>query len=149
MAIDFSKFDQQIDTKEINKQIKESKEKNTVVPKGDYWCKVDKMELRETKDNPRPMFYIQLRINEGEQKNRCLFMNRVLLGTKNDGGMIQSVQTLLDKFECNVDTTFRGYQDFADVIADIYEEVGGGKVQVHVDWDEKAFNSISIIEACD
>ena len=148
MAIDFSKFDKEIDVNELNKQIATAKENSVEVPNGDYWCKVDKMELRETKDH-RPMFFIQLRINEGDQKNRCLFMNKVVYGTKNDGAMIQAVQTLLDKFECDVDTTFKGYSDFAEVIADIYEEVGGGNGQVHVDWDSGAFNSISIIEACE
>ena len=75
-------------------------------------------------------------------------MNRVIYGTKNDGSMIQSVITLLDKLETETVPEFNGYQDFVDVVADIYEEIQG-KVECEIDYDKDAFNSISIREVYD
>ena len=94
------------------------------------------------------MFFMQARVKEGEQKKKCVFMNRVIYGTKNDGSMIQSVITLLDKLETETVPEFNGYQDFVDVVADIYEEIQG-KVECEIDYDKDAFNSIRIREVYD
>jgi hypothetical protein len=85
---------------------------------------------------------------EGEYKNRNLFMNRVIYGTKNDGSMIQSVQTILEKFETGIDTTFRGYNAFVDTVADIYENVQG-IVELEIEWTPNIYDSISIKEIYD
>ena len=146
MAVNFDDIDKNLDLKAIDEQVKQAKENSVEVPKGTYICSVEKMEIGTTKDG-RPMFKLQCRIKEGSQKNRCLFMNRVIYGTKNDGSMIQSVQTVLAKFTENV-PQFTGYNDFADAVCDLYEDVQG-KTEVEVDYDEKAFNSISIKEVYD
>ena len=75
-------------------------------------------------------------------------MNRVIYGTKNDGNMIQSVLTVLDKFQTDIIPEFNGYQDFVELVADIYEEIQG-KVECEIDYDKDAFNSISINEVYD
>lgn len=150
MAVDFSKFDDQIDINEVNKKVQEAKDNGAYedVPKGTYTCSIEKMELGATKKEGKPMFTLALRIKEGKQKKRMLFMNRVIFGTKNDGNMIQSVITILEKLVPDEQITFRGYEKFADKIADIFEEVQGN-VEVDVDWDADAFNSISIKEVYD
>lgn len=150
MGVDFSKFDDQIDVAEVNKKVEEAKNNGAYdsVPKGTYTCAVEKMELGATKKDGRPMFTVAMRIKSGKYKKRLLFMNRVIYGTKNDGNMIQSVLTFLDKFQTEHDLTFRGYGKFADLIADVYEEIQDA-VEVEVEWDEDAFNSISIKEVYD
>ena len=75
-------------------------------------------------------------------------MNRVIYGTKNDGAMIQSVLTLLEKFATNTLPEFAGYNAFVDNVLDIYEEIQG-KVELEIDYDADAFNSISIKEVYD
>lgn len=147
MAVDFSALDREVDQEQLRKDIEEAKNNSGDIPKGTYIVGIDKMEIRATKDG-RPMFFIQCRVKEGEYKNKCVFMNRVIYGTKNDGSMIQSVITLLDKLETETIPEFNEYQDFVDVVADIYEEIQG-KVECEIDYDKDAFNSVSIKEVFD
>jgi len=148
MAVDFSKIDEAINLDEVQKSVQEAKDNAVDVPKGTYIVGIDKMEIGATKKDGRPMFTMQCRIKEGEQKNRCIFMNRVIYGTKNDGSMIQSVITLLDKFQTATVPEFKGYNAFVDNVLDIYEEIQG-KVECEIDYDPDAFNSISIKEVFD
>ena len=147
MAVDFSALDREVDQEQLRKDVEEAKNNSGDIPKGTYIVGIDKMEIRATKDS-RPMFFIQCRVKEGEYENKCVFMNRVIYGTKNDGSMIQSVITLLDKLETETIPEFNGYQDFVDVVADIYEEIQG-KVECEIDYDKDAFNSVSIKEVFD
>ena len=147
MAVDFSALDREVDQEQLRKDVEEAKNNSGDIPKGTYIVGIDKMEIRATKDG-RPMFFIQCRVKEGEDKNKGVFMNRVIYGTKNDGSMIQSVITLLDKLETETIPEFNGYQDFVDVVADIYEEIQG-KVECEIDYDKDAFNSVSIKEVFD
>jgi len=148
MAVDFSKIDEAVDLQGLQHDVEEAKNNSSNVPKGTYMVDVVKMEIGATKKDNRPMFTLQVKIKEGEFKNRNLFMNRVIYGTKNDGSMIQSVLTILEKFQTATLPKFTGYNDFVDNVLDIYEEIQG-KVELEIEWDEKAFNSISINEVYD
>jgi hypothetical protein len=109
--------------------------------------KIEKMELGATKDG-RPMFKVQCRILEGEFKKWCIFMNRVIYGTKNDANMINSVIGWLQKLETQTPVVFKNYSQFADVVLDVFEEVADA-VELDVAYDPNAFNSISIEEVFD
>lgn len=148
MAVDFSAIDEAVNQADLDKSIQDAKNNANDVPKGTYICSIEKMEIGATKKDQRPMFTMQLKIKEGEHAKRNLFMNRVIYGTKNDGSMIQSVITVLEKLQTETAPVFRGYNAFVDNVADIYEEIQG-KVEVEVDWDSEAFNSISIKEVYD
>ena len=79
--------------------------------------KIEKMELAATKDG-RPMFKVQCRILDGEFKKWCLFMNRVIYGTKNDANMIASVLGWLDKLGSETIPEFKNYSQFAENVLD-------------------------------
>ncbi len=167
MAINFEKFDATINEAELAKQLEEAKNNapqgdGLETPAGDYIAKIEKMEVGATKDG-RPMFKVQLRVVEAgedaseevveylshfKNKKPCLFMNRVLYGTKNDANMINSVIGWLQKLEPSVDVEFKNYSQFADLVLDIYEEVADA-VELAIDYDANAFNSISISEVFD
>ena len=147
MAVDFSKIDEAVDLKGLQKDVEDSKNNFSDVPKGTYIVSIEKMEVGETKDH-RPMFKMQCKIKEGEYKNRNLFLNRVIYGTKNDGSMIQSVITMLDKLQTATIPEFTGYNNFVTNVLDIFQEVQG-KVELEVDYDADAFNSITIKEVFD
>ena len=151
MAIDFSKFDATINEAELAKQLDEAKnnpqQNEKELPAGKYTVKIEKMEVGATKDG-RPMFKVQCRILEGEFKKWCLFMNRVIYGTKNDANMISSVIGWLQKLEPSVTVEFKNYSQFADLVLDIFEEVADA-VELDVNYDPDAFNSISIEEVFD
>lgn len=149
--MDFSKFDNAINGADLQKQLEEAKnnapQTDKEVPEGDYTVKIEKMEVGATKDG-RPMFKVQCRILEGEFKKWCVFMNRVIYGTKNDANMINSVIGWLEKLESGIDVEFKSYSQFADLVLDIFEEVADA-VELDVKYDPNAFNSISITDVFD
>lgn len=164
--MDFSKWDSQINEDELTKQINEAKKngagQSLDTPAGQYTCRVEKMELTATKDK-RPMFMVQLRVVDAAEeakddvieylshfknKKPCLFMNRVLAGTKNDANMIASVIGWLEKLEPETKPVFKNYSQFNDCILDIFEEVADS-IELDVTYDPDAFNSISIDEIYD
>lgn len=159
--VDFSQWDNKINEAELSKQVEEAKEngagQSLDTPAGKYTCRVEKMELAATKDG-RPMFKVQLRVTDAadkasedvieylshfKNKKPCLFMNRVIAGTKNDANMIASVIGWLEKLEPETKPVFKTYSQFSDLILDIFEEVADA-VELDVTYDPNAFNSISI-----
>ena len=145
--MDFSKFDKNIDMDGLKKDIQEA-EKNGAnggypeIPKGKYEVKFDNIEVKATKDG-RPMLSVQARILEGDFKKKCLFMNRVIYGTKNDANMISSAVGWLKKLGTGVNIEFEGYTHFSDLVLDVMEAVDGN-FEYLVDYDPKAFNTITI-----
>lgn len=162
--MDFSKFDNSnIDTKAIDEARKNPPQGEGLdTPAGNYIVRIEKMELAATKDG-RPMFKVMCRVVEaGEEatvevreylkhfknKKPCLFMNRVIYGTKNDANMIASVLGWLDKLETEVRAEFKNYSQFADNVLDIFEEVADA-IELDVTYDADKFNSIEINEVFD
>lgn len=146
----FDKFNKNVPKEQVRKQVNEAKQNNNQIeiPAGKYRCELEKMELGATKDN-RPMFKVQMRIIEGQFKKHCLFMNRVVAGTKNDMNMIASVEGWVNGFECDLPLEFNGnYDDFAEDILDIAESLCG-HVICDVEYDNSKFNNISVKEVWD
>ena len=148
--MDFSKFDKNVDIEGLKKDVKEA-EKNQPsgdypeIPKGKYEVEI-KLEMRETKSDPhRPMMSVDAKILEGEFKKSHLFMNRVIYGTKNDANMINSAVGWLKKLGTDIEIEFEGYGPFADLVMDVAEAIDG-KFEYLVEYDPKAFNTISILE---
>lgn len=148
--MDFSKFDEQVNLEQLKKDTAEI-EKNggtgdyPEIEEGSYHGKVEKLEVGATKDG-RPMLKVQFRITEDPHKKSCLFMNRVLFGTKNDANMIASAIGWLKSLEPSedIDVIFESYSQFADMVLDIAEDIAG--LEYDVDYDPNAFNSISITD---
>ena len=68
MAIDFKKFQQQFPAEEMKKQTEEAKKNEPQkIPDGNYRCKVEKMELKESSKG-FPMCSIMCRIGAGDHK---------------------------------------------------------------------------------
>lgn len=147
--MDFSKFDEQVNLDQLKKDAEEIKKNGGTgdypeIEEGNYRCKIEKLEIRETKDN-RPMLSAMFRIIEGDRKKSCLFFNRVLYGTKNDANMIASACGWLESLEPSEDVgpvVFNSYADFANLVLDIAEDVAELEYDVH--YDPNAFNNITI-----
>jgi hypothetical protein len=146
--MDFSKFDKEVNTKELVDNVNEAIKKGGTgtrgdVPKGTYTTKVEKLELGTTKDG-RPMVTAWFRILEGDWKKSCLFANRVVYGTKNDANAIASVIGWLKTFEPSEDikVEFESYSQLADLCMDIAEDVAD--LEYIVDYDPDQYNNISI-----
>lgn len=153
--MDFSKFDKKVNKDKLKKQIAEAKENGggEDTPAGFYYGIFEKFEIGATKDG-RPMFSCQFRIHgsyeDGEDMGKptkkyakkCVFMNRVIYGTKNDGNMINSLIGWLEKLECDFPIVFESYEQFNDLILDIAEDIDG--IEFDIEYDDSKFNSISI-----
>ena len=157
----FDKFDKAVDMDKINKQKAEAAQHGGYeeVPAGKYIARIENMELGMTKNDDRPMFKVQMRLVEGcgtaedkflakyTNKKPCIFMNRVIFGTKNDGNMIASVEGWLNKLGLGKTIVFAGYSNFAQEILDAAEECE--KLEFEIEYDPKAFNSISVTDVFD
>ena len=144
--MDFSKFDSMVDTTKLAEDAAEiSKNGGTYqeIPGGMYHGKFEKLELGTTKDG-RPMVKAMFRILEGDFKKSCLFMNRVIYGTKNDANMISSAVGWLMSLEPSEDIVveFTSYSQFNNLIMDIAEDIS--ELEYDVCYDPEAFNNISI-----
>lgn len=161
--LDFSKFDNNIDLGAIEEAKKNPHNGEGLdTPAGNYVTRIEKMELGATKDG-RPMFKVMMRVveagenataevteylNHFKAKKPCIFMNRVIFGTKNDANMIASVLGWLDKLETETRAEFKNYSQFADCVLDIFEEVADS-IELDVNYDPDSFNSIEINEVFD
>ena len=152
--MDFSKFDNQVNLDQLKKDAEEIKKNGGTgdfpeIEEGVYTGKIEKLEVGSTKDG-RPMLKVQFRITENPHKNSCLFMNRVLFGTKNDANMIASALGWLETLEPSEEVgpiIFQSYSQFSDLVLDIAEDVA--ELEYDVDYDPGAFNNISIAAVYD
>lgn len=171
VMMDFSKFDAEVDLEQLALESAEIKKNGGTgnypeTPSGQYRARIEKLEVGGTRDG-RPMLKAQFRIIDSAEdadtdaiefidrikqrgnKMPCLFMNRVLYGTKNDANMIASAVGWLETLEpsedvCPDGVEFKSYKKFADLVLDIAEDVS--ELEYDVDYDPEAFNSISILD---
>lgn len=148
--MDFSAFDQQVNLDQLKADADEIKKNGGTgdypeIEAGTYHGKIEKLELGATKDN-RPMMKVQFRITEDPHKNQCLFMNRVLYGTKNDANMAASALGWLETLEPSEDISvvFESFSQFSELCLDIAEDVA--ELEYEVEYDPNKFNNISITE---
>lgn len=161
--MDFSKFDNNIDVKAIEEAKNNPATGDSLeTPAGNYVANIERMEIGQTKDG-RPMFKVMCRVIEAGElakddvreylshfkagKMPCLFMNKVIAGTKNDANMIGGVLKWLEKLETDTKPEFKNYNQFVDNVLDIFEECDN--IELDVNYDSDAWNSISINEVYD
>jgi hypothetical protein len=156
--MDFNKFDKMVNKEELKKQMETAPEYDDV-PKGIYMTTIDKMEIKPTKAEDKLMFAVQMSIIETieapkKQDKRKIFFNRVICGNKiterwNDGVAIKGVISWLEKLLDEDDTLeFKNYSQFAEEILDIYQDICPN-IELKIDYDPDAFNSIDILEVFD
>lgn len=141
--IDFSKFNKEFPADKMKEQIKEAKENSggSNLPDGEYKVTLDKMELTQSSKGAL-MIKAQFRIIAGEHKKQCIFVNRVLTGTKNDGFMMIKANEFLESLDSGIDVVFEDWEQYNDLVLDIAEAVQEDKLQylVVLDTDGKYQN---------
>lgn len=95
---------------------------------GKYEVKIEKIELKSTKDGGKPMAFVQMRIQDGEFKNMCLFYNQVLVGfDKNTGKLtafgIHNFNKFLKSLDSGVQIVFKDFKQYANLMLDVSELV--------------------------
>ena len=148
----FDKFNGAVNGAALAKDTKEL-EKNGFgkeVPVGEYYIKIEKMELKECTSEANkgmPMFSAQFRIIEGDCKNSCIFMNQ-LVSTPFG---IHNVNTFLRSLGTDVDVEFNGnYEDYNNMILDVMEDVDK-KMEFLLEFgkNNKGYNTYKIKEVFD
>lgn len=124
MAIDFNKFNEQFGGQQALDELAKAQENQFVeVPDGDYVCKLDSLELGESKKG-QPMIKGTFRIKEGKFKKSCLFVNQVFtMGFPQHKGLefLKSLN-VFDESEI----TFNGdFKEFNNLLLDIAEASQG------------------------
>lgn len=150
----FANFDKKDELDKIQKQMEQNEANGKgykELPAGKYIVKLERLEMKLTKTNPRPMVAAMFRITEGEHKKQCMFKNFIIAGTKNDGGAIGSflgwVKNLeaLDEDGKPFDLRFTSYDDLNGLVMDIKEAVDADDLSYEVDYDpERKFKEILI-----
>lgn len=148
MAIDFDKINRSVDLEGLRKDVENASANGTgdfpTIPAGTYEVALASLEIKGTKADPnRPMLVASFKILTGEYKNQRIFMNRVLLGTKDDANMIKRAEGWLASLDSGVSTVFEDYKQFNQVVMDVAEAIDG-KLEYAVDYDPN--RSISIEE---
>lgn len=152
MAINWDKFDRNIDVEGLNKDIEESKNNNggnfDDIPTGTYEVKIDKMELKESSKGD-PMVSIWFRILAGKFKNSIIFYNQVI----NQGFQIHLSNEFLRSLDTGVDipSNFSSYKKYNNLIMDVAEEVDAQKLEYELKYGEnkkgfKTFEILSVFE---
>lgn len=95
---------------------------------GKYEVKIEKIELKSTKDGGKPMAFVQMRIQDGEFKNMCLFYNQVLVGfDKNTGKLtafgIHNFNKFLKSLDSGIQIEFKDFKQYANLMLDVSELV--------------------------
>lgn len=158
MAVDFNKFDNMVDQKELKKQMEAAPEYDDV-PAGKYLTTIEKMEVKPTKAGDKLMFAVRMKIKETidaprKQDRRYIFFNRVICGNKttdrwNDGVAIKGVISWLEKITGDGESIeFTSYGEFSETVLDIFQDICGS-IEVEVSYDPEAFNPITIDDVYD
>lgn len=131
MAVDFNKFNEQFGGADALKALEEAKKNEyKEVPDGLYDCKLESLELGESKNN-KPMIKAQFRINVGEFKKQCLFLNQVITPGFPMHKGLEFLRSLEVFDESEID--FNGdFNDFNNLLMDIAEEVERNKMSFGV-----------------
>ena len=120
----WDKFDEAIDTKRLQEDVKEAAENGTgsfkEVPHGEYEVEVNKMELIRSKKGD-PMVTIWFKVVSGEYKGSLIFFNQVIT----QGFQIHIVNELLRSMNTGLDIEFKTYKQYGSLIMDIAEAIDG------------------------
>lgn len=145
--MDFCKFDKQVDLEGLKQDIMDAEENGggdfKEVPHGKYEVAITKLELTESKKGD-PMVSVWFKVTNGEYKGSLIFMNQVIT----QGFQIHIADEFLRSLETTVDVQFESYSQYAEMLADIFEEIED-KVEFVLDYGEnkKGYNTFEIIDS--
>ena len=162
----FDNFNKKVNLDSLQDQMAKAADQNgngdfKDVEKGPYHVKLVKMEVGECGPKAKipgaPLLKADFKILPSDDfgnkfKNSHLFLNKVLYTERNDdqwnmGKLMKNVIGWLDSLEPSEDIgeiQFEDYDQFADLVLDIAEDVSS--LEYDITYDPDAFNSIQIDE---
>lgn len=145
----WDKFDKAADLKGLQEDINEAKENGggqfKEVPLGTYEVGIEKIELKETRNND-PMISIWFKILDGKFKNSRIFYNQVI----NQGFQIHIANEFLRSLETDIDIEFESYSQYNEMLMDVKEKIDEEGLEYALVYGEnpknKNFNTFKIDE---
>ena len=149
----FAQWDNAVDVEGLQKDIHEAEQNGgsgnfKEVPPGNYEVSIEKMELRATKEEKKPMVSVWMKVvSDGEFKGSLLFMNQVIT----QGFQIHIVNEFLRGLmkECADDTVveFKSYAQYANLLMDVHELVAESfEYGIKYGKTKKGFDTFEILE---
>ena len=132
MAIDFNKWNEEFGGKAAVEDLQNAaKNEFSDLPDGNYICKLEKLELGETKDH-RPMVKGMFRITKGNHRKQCIFYNQVFTRGFPQHKALEFLRELnvFDAPEVDFDGDF---ENFNDLLLDMAEEAEGAGLTFEIE----------------
>lgn len=144
MAIDFNKFNEQFGGQQAVEELAKAKENTYVeVPEGMYTCKLENLELAESKAG-KPMIKACFRISQGKFKKSCLFVNQVFTRGFPQHKGLEFLRSL-NVFEPS-EIDFNGdFNEFNNLLMDMLEEAQALSFEVKKDKDGE-YTRITVLD---
>lgn len=142
----WDKFDKEIDTEGLQKDVQEAAENGTgsfkEVPHGSYEVEINKMELIASKKGD-PMVSIWFKVLNGDFKGSLIFFNQVIT----QGFQIHIANELLRSMGTDLDIKFTTYKEYGELLLDLMEEVDGN-LEFGLEYSEgkKGFSTYKITD---
>lgn len=142
----WEKFDSMMDLDGLKQDIKAAAERNTErveVPDGQYECRVEKLEIGESKSG-NPKISIWFRIIAGDFNNSMLFMNQTI----HTGFGLHTAKKILADMDTGLPIDFQSFAQFAGLIESVGEAIKTQKLEYAVKYTttKNDFKNFEIVE---
>lgn len=145
MAINWEEFDKDVDIENLEKDVEKASTSDygdfAEVPYGKYEVKITKLELTQSKKGD-PMLSVWFQILNGEQKDRLIFMNQLVL----QGFQIHTANEFLRSLETDENVEFKGYAKYNILILNIYEKIVDNEYELDYGENKKGYKTFKILQ---
>lgn len=144
MAINWEEFDKDVDIENLEKDVEKASTgdfSGEDVPYGKYEVKITKLELTQSKKGD-PMLSVWFQIINGEQKDRFIFMNQLVL----QGFQIHTANEFLRSLETDENVEFKGYAKYNILILNIYEKIVNNEYELDYGENKKGYKTFKILQ---
>lgn len=147
MAINWEDFDKDVDIENLEKDIEKASTGDFTgedVPYGKYEVKITKLELTQSKKGD-PMLSVWFQIINGNQKDRFIFMNQLVL----QGFQIHTANEFLRSLQTDENVEFKGYAKYNILILNIYEKIVNNEYELDYQENKKGYKTFKILQKFD
>ena len=144
MAINWEDFDKDVDIENLEKDVEKASTgdfSGEEVPYGKYEVKITKLELTQSKKGD-PMLSVWFQIINGNQKDRFIFMNQVVL----QGFQIHTANEFLRSLQTDENVEFKGYAKYNILILNIYEKIANNEYELDYQENKKGYKTFKILQ---
>lgn len=148
----FAQWDNAVDVEGLQKDIHEAEQNGggnfKEVPHGKYEVSIEKMELKATKEEKKPLVSVWMKIvSDGEFKGSLIFMNQVITQGFQIHIVNEFLRSLIQECADAPDVEFKSYAQYSELLMDIHEAVADD-FEYAIDYGQtkKGFDTFKILE---